>query len=138
SPKKANRTLYIAARTSLDPGGPIRHNPGLVQGPDMTVAVPTIDLDRPAGHPTPLIDPFARAITYLRVSVTDRCDFRCVYCMSEHMSFLPKADLLSLEELDRLCSAFVVKGVRKLRLTGGEPPGPRGLMSPLFSPLETP
>ena len=69
----------------------------------------------------PLVDPFARAITYLRVSVTDRCDFRCVYCMAEHMTFLPKADLLTLEELDRLCSAFVAKGVRKLRLTGGEP-----------------
>jgi cyclic pyranopterin phosphate synthase len=94
----------------------------------------TIDLDRPPGHPTPLIDPFARAITYLRVSVTDRCDFRCVYCMSEHMSFLPKADLLTLEELDRLCSAFVAKGVRKLRLTGGEPLVRRGIMT-LFSSL---
>src|ERR1051325_7430674 len=71
--------------------------------------------------PRPLVDPFARAITYLRVSVTDRCDFRCVYCMSENMVFLPKQDLLSLEELDRLCSAFVARGVRKLRLTGGEP-----------------
>jgi len=69
----------------------------------------------------PLIDPFARAITYLRVSVTDRCDFRCVYCMAEHMTFLPKRDLLSLEELDRLCSQFVALGVRKLRITGGEP-----------------
>jgi len=69
----------------------------------------------------PLIDPFARAITYLRVSVTDRCDLRCVYCMSEDMSFLPKAEILSLEELDRLASAFVRLGVRKLRLTGGEP-----------------
>lgn len=69
----------------------------------------------------PLIDPFARPITYLRVSVTDRCDFRCTYCMAEHMQFLPKADLLTLEELDRLCSAFVGLGVRKLRLTGGEP-----------------
>jgi cyclic pyranopterin phosphate synthase len=69
----------------------------------------------------PMIDPFGRHVTYLRVSVTDRCDFRCVYCMSEHMSFLPKKDLLSLEELDRLCSAFVSKGVRKLRITGGEP-----------------
>jgi len=87
----------------------------------MTVAVPTLDLDRPAGHPAPLIDPFARAITYLRVSVTDRCDFRCVYCMAEDMTFLPKKDVLSLEELDRLCSAFVTRGVRKLRLTGGEP-----------------
>ncbi len=70
---------------------------------------------------TPLIDPFGRGIEYLRVSVTDRCDFRCVYCMSEHMSFLPKKDLLSLEELDRLCTAFVHQGVKKLRITGGEP-----------------
>ncbi|MEZ5818790.1 MAG: GTP 3',8-cyclase MoaA [Hyphomicrobiaceae bacterium] len=68
-----------------------------------------------------MIDPFGRAVSYLRVSVTDRCDFRCVYCMSEHMTFLPKKDLLSLEELDRLCSAFVAKGVQKLRITGGEP-----------------
>ena len=72
-------------------------------------------------RPAPLIDPFGRAITYLRVSVTDRCDFRCVYCMAEDMTFLPKADLLTLEELDRLCRAFIAKGVRKLRLTGGEP-----------------
>ncbi|MCC6777474.1 MAG: GTP 3',8-cyclase MoaA [Hyphomicrobiales bacterium] len=77
----------------------------------------------------PLVDPFGRAISYLRVSVTDRCDFRCVYCMSEHMTFLPKADLLSLEELDRLCSAFVARGVRKLRLTGGEPLVRRGIMT---------
>lgn len=69
----------------------------------------------------PLVDPFARAITYLRVSVTDRCDFRCVYCMPEHMEFLAKKELLTLEELDRLCSAFISLGVRKLRLTGGEP-----------------
>ena len=68
-----------------------------------------------------MIDPFGRTITYLRVSVTDRCDFRCTYCMAEDMAFLPKRDLLSLEELDRLCSVFVDKGVRKLRLTGGEP-----------------
>src|SRR5262249_16094199 len=67
----------------------------------------------------PLIDPFGRAITYLRVSVTDRCDFRCVYCMAENMTFLPKRDLLTLEELDRLCSAFIARGVRKIRLTGG-------------------
>ena len=76
----------------------------------------------------PLIDPFGRAITYLRVSVTDRCDFRCVYCMAENMTFLPKADLLTLEELDRLCSAFVRQGVRKLRLTGGEPLVRRNIM----------
>jgi cyclic pyranopterin phosphate synthase len=76
----------------------------------------------------PLIDRFGRAITYLRVSVTDRCDFRCFYCMSENMTFLPKRDLLSLEELDRLCSAFVARGVTKLRLTGGEPLVRRDIM----------
>jgi len=81
-----------------------------------------------------LVDPFDRAISYLRVSVTDRCDFRCVYCMSEHMTFLPKADLLSLEELDRLCSVFIARGVRKLRLTGGEPLVRRGIMT-LFASL---
>ena len=96
----------------------------------MSFSTSTIELDRPVERPAqPLVDPFARAITYLRVSVTDRCDFRCVYCMSEHMSFLPKADLLTLEELDRLCSAFVAKGVRKLRLTGGEPLVRRGIMT---------
>src|SRR5579862_7266867 len=68
-----------------------------------------------------MIDPFGRTITYLRVSVTDRCDFRCVYCMTEHMEFLPKAELLTLEELERLCSAFIRKGVERLRITGGEP-----------------
>nr|WP_246638592.1 GTP 3',8-cyclase MoaA [Rhizobium binae] len=68
-----------------------------------------------------MIDPYGRAVTYLRVSVTDRCDFRCTYCMAENMTFLPKRDLLTLEELDRLCSAFIAKGVRKIRLTGGEP-----------------
>lgn len=68
-----------------------------------------------------MIDPFGRAVSYLRVSVTDRCDFRCTYCMAENMTFLPKKDLLSLEELNRLCSAFIAKGVRKIRLTGGEP-----------------
>lgn len=76
-----------------------------------------------------MIDPFGRAISYLRVSVTDRCDFRCVYCMSEDMTFLPKQDLLTLEELDRLCSAFIAKGVRKLRLTGGEPLVRRNVLS---------
>ncbi|MFJ6323558.1 MULTISPECIES: GTP 3',8-cyclase MoaA [unclassified Rhizobium] len=70
---------------------------------------------------TPMVDPFGRAVTYLRVSVTDRCDFRCTYCMAENMTFLPKKDLLTLEELNRLCSAFIDKGVRKIRLTGGEP-----------------
>ncbi|MGB0912377.1 MAG: radical SAM protein, partial [Phaeobacter italicus] len=77
----------------------------------------------------PLIDPFARAITYLRVSVTDRCDFRCVYCMSENMTFLPKKDLLTLEELDRMCSTFVGMGVEKLRITGGEPLVRRDIMT---------
>ena len=76
----------------------------------------------------PIIDPFGRAISYLRVSVTDRCDFRCVYCMSENMSFLPKKDLLTLEELERVCRAFVDLGVRKLRLTGGEPLVRRNVM----------
>ncbi len=89
-------------------------------------------------HPSdlsrPLVDPFGRGVTYLRVSVTDRCDFRCVYCMSEHMTFLPKRDLLTLEELDRLCSAFVAKGVRKLRITGGEPLVRRDIMT-LFRSL---
>ncbi|WRH64655.1 MAG: GTP 3',8-cyclase MoaA [Fuscovulum sp.] len=80
-------------------------------------------------RPAPLIDPFARPISYLRVSVTDRCDFRCVYCMAENMTFLPKADLLSLEELDRLCSAFVRLGVEKLRITGGEPLVRKGIMT---------
>ena len=77
----------------------------------------------------PLIDPFARPITYLRVSVTDRCDFRCTYCMAEHMTFLPKADLLTLEELDRLCTAFVGLGVEKLRITGGEPLVRKGILT---------
>ena len=76
-----------------------------------------------------LIDPFARAISYLRVSVTDRCDFRCAYCMTEHMTFLPKAELLTLEELDRLCTAFVHMGVEKLRITGGEPLVRKGIMT---------
>src|SRR5271154_4955408 len=77
----------------------------------------------------PMTDPFGRSISYLRVSVTDRCDLRCSYCMSEDMTFLPKADLLTLEELDRLCSAFIAKGVKKLRLTGGEPLVRRNVMS---------
>jgi len=76
-----------------------------------------------------LIDPFGRSIDYLRVSVTDRCDFRCVYCMAEDMTFLPKAEILSLEELERLCGAFVRHGVKKLRLTGGEPLVRRNIMS---------
>jgi GTP 3',8-cyclase len=81
-----------------------------------------------------MVDPFGRTISYLRVSVTDRCDFRCQYCMSEHMSFLPKADLLTLEELDRLCTAFIQRGVKRLRLTGGEPLVRRDIMT-LFRSL---
>jgi cyclic pyranopterin phosphate synthase len=81
-----------------------------------------------------MIDPFGRSVTYLRVSVTDRCDFRCTYCMPEHMAFLPKKDVLSLEELDRLCSLFVSRGVNRLRITGGEPLVRRGVMQ-LFRSL---
>ncbi len=89
----------------------------------------------PLAPATPtLVDPFGRAIDYLRVSVTDRCDFRCVYCMSEDMAFLPRRDLLTLEELDRLCSAFVARGTRKLRITGGEPLVRRDIMQ-LFRSL---
>ncbi len=81
-----------------------------------------------------MIDPFGRHISYLRISVTDRCDFRCVYCMSEHMTFLPKAEILSLEEIERLAMAFVRKGVERLRITGGEPLVRRGVIS-LFDRL---
>ncbi|WP_210252136.1 GTP 3',8-cyclase MoaA [Rhodoplanes serenus] len=92
-----------------------------------------IPIGLPAAHrkpaSSPLVDSFGRAITYLRVSVTDRCDLRCVYCMSEHMTFLPKADILTLEELDRLCAAFIARGTRKLRITGGEPLVRRGIMT---------
>jgi cyclic pyranopterin phosphate synthase len=80
-------------------------------------------------RPAAMIDPFGRRISYLRVSVTDRCDLRCFYCMSEDMTFMPKADLLTLEELDRLCSIFIARGVRKLRLTGGEPLVRRNVMA---------
>ncbi|TAL82001.1 MAG: GTP 3',8-cyclase MoaA [Beijerinckiaceae bacterium] len=93
-------------------------------------SVPETDTQTRAKPAQPaLIDPFGRRITYVRVSVTDRCDFRCVYCMSEDMQFLPKRDLLTLEELDRLCSAFIARGTRKLRLTGGEPLVRRNIMS---------
>jgi cyclic pyranopterin phosphate synthase len=83
-----------------------------------------------------LTDPFDRAITYLRVSVTDRCDLRCVYCMAEDMTFLPKPEILSLEELERLCGAFIDRGVRKIRITGGEPLVRRGVLT-LFDSLGT-
>ncbi|MGB7077991.1 MAG: GTP 3',8-cyclase MoaA [Xanthobacteraceae bacterium] len=98
----------------------------------VSASLPSVELGVQNGRE--LVDPFGRAITYLRVSVTDRCDFRCVYCMAENMSFLPKVDVLSLEELDRLCSAFVSRGVRKLRLTGGEPLVRRGILT-LFDSL---
>src|SRR5688500_3635195 len=94
----------------------------------------TMPAGREGAQTAPLIDPFGRPISYLRVSVTDRCDFRCVYCMAEDMTFLPKRDLLTLEELDRVCSVFVEKGVRKLRITGGEPLVRRDIMS-LFGSL---
>jgi GTP 3',8-cyclase len=93
--------------------------------PDMT----DIRLPETLAQMPPMVDPFGRHVSYLRVSVTDRCDFRCVYCMAEHMTFLPKQDLLTLEELDRLCSAFITKGVRKLRITGGEPLVRKNIMS---------
>src|SRR3954449_3755082 len=101
----------------------------------MAEGVHIADLDD-RGNPATksMLDPFGRAISYLRVSVTDRCDFRCVYCMSEDMNFLPKQDLLTLEELDRLCTVFVGKGVRKLRITGGEPLVRRDIMT-LFRSL---
>jgi cyclic pyranopterin phosphate synthase len=97
------------------------------------------DASSPQAQPA-LVDGFGRTVTYLRVSVTDRCDLRCVYCMSEHMTFLPKAEVLTLEELDRIASAFVGLGVRKLRITGGEPlvrKGMMGLMSRLGRHLRT-
>ncbi len=97
----------------------------------------TLHFSSPAELPvsgSAMVDPFGRHVTYLRVSVTDRCDFRCVYCMAENMTFLPRADLLTLEELDRLCTAFIAKGVRKLRLTGGEPLVRKNILS-LFHAL---
>lgn len=94
-------------------------------------SMPPADIQPPALAPAaaPLVDPFGRAVNYLRISVTDRCDLRCVYCMAEDMSFLPKAEVLSLEEIDRLASAFVRLGTRKLRLTGGEPLVRRDIMN---------
>ena len=98
----------------------------------MTIATPIPRADfEPAPAPpvtVPLADRFGRTISYVRVSVTDRCDMRCVYCMSEDMNFLPKRDLLTLEELDRLCTALIGRGVRKLRMTGGEPLVRRNIM----------
>jgi cyclic pyranopterin phosphate synthase len=88
-----------------------------------------IGQDEPAAAPPRLVDSFGRAITYVRLSVTDRCNFRCVYCMAEKMTFLPHAEVLRLEELDRLCAIFVGLGVKKIRLTGGEPLVRRGVMN---------
>ncbi|MGB2303687.1 MAG: radical SAM protein, partial [Candidatus Puniceispirillales bacterium] len=78
---------------------------------------------------SPILDPFGRPITYLRVSVTDRCDFRCVYCMAENMTFLPKSELMTLEETETLCRRFMAVGTRKIRLTGGEPLVRRNIIS---------
>lgn len=127
----ASPSFFLGERLTraAPPQNPIPH------GDEITPAEcysPLMDMETPiaeAGAAPGMIDPFGRAVTYLRMSVTDRCDFRCVYCMSEHMTFLPKADLLTLEELDRLCSAFVRKGVRKIRLTGGEPLMRRDVMT---------
>ena len=88
--------------------------------------------------PAPLIDGFGRTVTYLRLSVTDRCDLRCVYCMAEHMTFLPKAEVLTLEELDRIATAFVRLGAKKLRLTGGEPLVRKGMMDLVGEPRPAP
>ena len=101
--------------------------------PLAALAAPPVDVRPPpidggVADGAPLIDPYGRHIDYIRVSVTDRCDFRCVYCMAEDMAFLPRRDLLSLEELDRLCGAFIARGTRKIRLTGGEPLVRRDLM----------
>ena len=93
----------------------------------------TAQFATPTTAPSRLVDPFGRAITYLRLSVTDRCNFRCVYCMAEKMTFLPHAEVLRLEELDRLCGIFVGLGVRKIRLTGGEPLVRRGVMNLVHS-----
>jgi GTP 3',8-cyclase len=96
---------------------------------DGKIVVPNPTDSGSAPSTASMIDPFGRAVSYLRVSVTDRCDFRCVYCMAEDMTFLPKRELLTLEELDRLCTAFIEKGVRRLRLTGGEPLVRKNIMS---------
>ncbi len=106
--------------------------PGLAAGPandDTRVVQTQTSLQAPLPAARPLIDPFGRAITYLRVSVTDRCDLRCAYCMAEDMTFLPKSEILSLEELNRLCGAFIRLGTVKIRLTGGEPLVRRDVMT---------
>ncbi len=117
--------MWLRFRLILFPAAPYdvfnkKEFPGEQCVTDGKIVVPS-EPSAPADLQSPMIDPFGRAVTYLRVSVTDRCDFRCVYCMAEDMTFLPKREVLSLEELDRLCTAFIEKGVRKLRLTGGEP-----------------
>src|SRR5919202_1333842 len=107
---------------------------GMSPPPAEPIVRPAASADASVSSASPIVDPFGRAITYLRVSVTDRCDFRCVYCMAEDMTFLPKRDLLTLEELDRVCTVFVERGVRKLRITGGEPLVRRDIMT-LFRSL---
>lgn len=118
--------MQALLRRSVAPGDGltvVRHGPTLRQTRSIGLQQisGTLTATPIAERANPMIDPFGRTVSYLRVSVTDRCDFRCTYCMAEDMTFLPKKDLLTLEELDRLCSAFITKGVRKLRLTGGEP-----------------
>src|ERR1700674_5993795 len=107
------------------------------RAPILTPSRPYLNNPSRGANEQSMIDPFGRTITYLRVSVTDRCDFRCVYCMAEEMNFLPKSELLTLEELDRVCSAFVRLGVKKLRLTGGEALVRRNIMT-LFRSLRRP
>jgi len=119
--------LILSAVTPYDQGNNERIQ-GETNVTDGKIVLPAADRETYSA-PSPMIDPFGRAVTYLRVSVTDRCDFRCVYCMAEDMTFLPKREVLSLEELDRLCTAFVEKGVRKIRLTGGEPLVRKNIMS---------
>ena len=123
-PENATALIWMAM---LDLSADKTTNAGHVSSSEARMWGPAEDAPAPV-RPAPLIDPFQRAITYLRISVTDRCDFRCAYCMAEDMQFLPKRDLLTLEELDRLCGVFIDRGVRKLRITGGEPLVRRDIM----------
>ena len=122
-----NANCFMPANLGRTAGARNRNNPLALTSADPYF--PPMDQSTAPTAKTPLIDPFQRAISYLRVSVTDRCDFRCVYCMSENMTFLPKAQLLTLEELDTMCSTFIGLGVEKLRITGGEPLVRKGIMT---------
>src|SRR5690606_7237250 len=108
--------------------------PGCANSGAMTVTLLSQRDISPKGAPAPLVDRFGRTVSYLRVSVTDRCDFRCTYCMAEDMQFLPKRDVLSSEEIETIVSAFVARGVKKVRLTGGEPLVRRDIMA-LFATI---